>query len=114
VSAANVLHKRVPSDHDLGAAVLLHAPHRSQPRLEATVVGLNPVVGVPVGAVPGCWQEATEHHRVGRRPVGHDLAGHDLAGTDGLLEEPARHLAVPSRRDERIDDLPERHFCIWR
>jgi hypothetical protein len=73
--SADVLDQGMSGDHDPGAAVLLHAPHRPQPCLETAVVGLNAVVGVPIGAVPGRWQEVIEHHWVDRRPVSHDFAG---------------------------------------
>ena len=42
----------MPGDHDPGAAVMLGPTHRTQPRLEATVVGLDAVVGIPIGAMP--------------------------------------------------------------
>jgi transposase len=47
-SLTNVLDEGVPGDDDPGAAVLLEPTHRSQPRLQATVVSLDAVVGVLV------------------------------------------------------------------
>jgi hypothetical protein len=52
VSAPNVLHEGVPGDDDPGTAVLLEAPHRSQPRLQPAVISLDTVVAIPLGAVP--------------------------------------------------------------
>src|SRR6266511_206754 len=43
---------RARDDHS-GAVILLQAPHRTQPRLEPAVISLHPVVGVPLGAMPG-------------------------------------------------------------
>jgi hypothetical protein len=45
-------------------AIYLEAAHRSQPRLEAAVVGLDPVVGILLGPMP-----------LGRCPVGDHLNG---------------------------------------
>ena len=53
VPAPNVPHERVPGDYDPGTAVLPEPAHRPQPRLQPAMVGLDPVVGVPVGAMPG-------------------------------------------------------------
>jgi hypothetical protein len=39
------------NDHP-GGTVLLEAAHRPQPRLEVPMIGLDPVVGVLVGAMP--------------------------------------------------------------
>jgi hypothetical protein len=55
-SAAKVLDDRMPYEHHPGATVLLEAAHRSQPGLQPTVICLDPVVGVSVGAVPCRWQ----------------------------------------------------------
>jgi hypothetical protein len=52
VPSAKVLDERVPGDDDLGAAVLLEPAHRSHPPLETTVVGPDPVVGLPVSPMP--------------------------------------------------------------
>src|SRR4029453_512868 len=48
----NVLDQGVAGDHDPGAAVLLEPAHRTQPRLETAVVALDPVAGIPIGAMP--------------------------------------------------------------
>ena len=41
-----------PGDDHPGAVVLLEVAHRSQPRLQPAMVGLDPIVGVPLGSVP--------------------------------------------------------------
>jgi hypothetical protein len=51
-AASEVLHQRMPGHHDPGGSVSRELAHRTQPRLEAAVVGLDVVVGVPVGATP--------------------------------------------------------------
>ena len=70
------------------------------------MVGLNAVVGVPIGAVPGRWQEVIEHHWVDRRLVSHDFAGLRAGRADGLLEEPTRRR-VALVGHEHVDDLSE-------
>jgi hypothetical protein len=53
VSSPDVLHEGVPGDDYPGAVVLLEPAHRTQPRLQTAVVGLDVVVGIPIGAMPG-------------------------------------------------------------
>jgi hypothetical protein len=71
------------------------------------VIGFDAVVGKLIGAMPGRWQQFVEHHRIGRRPVGHHLTGCDPGGVDRPLEEPTRCPGVPLWGDEHVDDLPE-------
>jgi hypothetical protein len=73
------------NDHP-GVAVLVEATHRPQPRLQPPMAGLDPVVGVPLGAMPGRWQQILEHHRVRRRSIGDHLNGCHLGRADGLFE----------------------------
>jgi hypothetical protein len=63
----------MPGQYDRGAAVLLQASHRSQPRLQSAMVSLNPIVAMLLSGVPGRRQQLVEHHRVDRRSVGDDL-----------------------------------------
>jgi hypothetical protein len=67
VASPDVLHERMTGNADPGATVLLESSHRSQPCLQAAVVGLDPVVGVLLGAVPGRWRQVLQHDRVGCR-----------------------------------------------
>jgi hypothetical protein len=70
LTTPNVLHEGVSGGHDPGAAVLLESSHRMQPRLEAAVVGLDTVVGIPIGAMPGRRHQLLDHQRVvGARSV---------------------------------------------
>jgi hypothetical protein len=64
---------------------VLEAAHWSQPRLHSAMVGLEPVVGVLVSAVPGRRQQLLQHQRRHRRPVGDDLDRRHLGGADGPL-----------------------------
>jgi hypothetical protein len=73
VPSPDVLHERVSSDDHRGAAVLPEPTHQSQSRLEAAVVALDAVVGVPLGAMPGRREQLVQHRRVCRRLVGDDL-----------------------------------------
>jgi hypothetical protein len=71
------------------------------------VIGLDPVVGVLLGAVPGRRQQVLQHDRVGCRSVGPDLHWHHLGGVEGPFEEPPGCLSVALWSDEHVDDLPE-------
>jgi transposase len=107
VSAAKVLHEGVSGDDHPGTAVLFEPAHRTQPRLQPPMVALDPIVGVPVGAMPGRRQQVLQHSRVHRRLIGGDLSGRDLRRTDRLFEEAMGCLGVAPRGDEDVDDLPE-------
>jgi hypothetical protein len=52
VASPEILDEALPGDDHPGAVVLLEATHRSQPRLQPTVVRLDSIVGVPVGSAP--------------------------------------------------------------
>jgi hypothetical protein len=55
VASAEVLDEGMTGDDDPGTVILLAPAHRSQPRFQPAVIGLDGVVGVPVGAMPGRW-----------------------------------------------------------
>jgi hypothetical protein len=71
----NVLDEGLAANDHAGGTLLLEPSHRPQPRLEATVVGLDPVVGVLLSSMPRCRQQFLQHDRVGRRPVRDHLNG---------------------------------------
>ena len=85
----------MPGDHRPGAAVLLEAPHRTQPRLQSAVICFETVVAIPVGAMPSPWQQLFQRGRVHRREVGDDLHRHRLRLTDRPLEEPTSGRCIP-------------------
>jgi hypothetical protein len=64
------------------------------------MVGLDPVVGVLLSAVPRRWQRILQHRRVHRRLVGGDLDGRDLGRAHRPLEESVGFLRVAPRRGE--------------
>jgi hypothetical protein len=105
--STEVLDKRVPSDDDPGTAVPLEPTHRSQSRLERAVIGLDVVVGVPIGTMPGRREQLVQHRPVRCSLVGHNFHRDDRRGADGLLEEALGGVRVATRGDERVDDLPE-------
>ena len=76
-------------DHHAGATFQFEPSHRPEPCLQAAVIGLNSVVGVPLGAVPGRLEQVVQHRQVGRGAVGDDLGGSDLGRPDGPFEEAA-------------------------
>src|SRR6266508_4161038 len=82
VAAAEVLYEGVSRRDRSGAGVGLQAAHRPQPSFELAVVGLDPIVGVPVGAVPRGRHSFVEHPRVGRSLVGDHLGRPDLDRRD--------------------------------
>jgi hypothetical protein len=94
-------------DHDAGAAFLFEPSHGPQPCLQAAVIGLNAVDGVPLGAVPGRLEQAVQHRQVGQGSIGDDLDRSDLGRPDGPFEEAAGGGCVPSCGHEHIDDLAE-------
>jgi hypothetical protein len=51
------------------------------------MVGLDPVVGVPLGAVPRRWEQFLQHQRIGRCSVGDDLHRHYLRRADCPLQD---------------------------
>jgi hypothetical protein len=61
VSAAKVLHQGVSGDDHPGTAVLFEPAHRTRPRLQPPMVALDPIVGVPVAAMPGRRQQLLQH-----------------------------------------------------
>jgi hypothetical protein len=101
MATPQVLDEAMPGDHDLGAAILLAPTHRTQPRLETAVVGLDVAVAILIGAVPRRREHLVQRDRVGRRLVGDDLHGRDLGGADGPLEEAAGCLGVALWRRTR-------------
>jgi hypothetical protein len=71
------------------------------------MVGLEPIVRVLIGTVPGRWRHLVEHRRIHRRLVGDDLDRGHLRRADCAVEEPTSRRGVPPRGDEHVDDLPE-------
>ena len=66
----NILDEGMTNNDHSGVPVLLQAPHRPQPRLQAPMVALDAVVGIPVGAMPRRWEQLIEHlGYVGARSV---------------------------------------------
>jgi hypothetical protein len=89
MSTPNVLHQRMPRDDHPGAAILLEAPHRSQPGLQSAVISLNAAVAILLSAMPRRRQQLLQDGRIRRRLVGGDLHRRDLGRPDGLFKEPA-------------------------
>jgi hypothetical protein len=96
VSASQGLDEGMPGDHDAGAAFLFEPSHRPQPCLQAAVTGLDSVVGIPLGAVPGRLEQVVQHRQVGQGSVGDDLDRGDLGRPDGPFEEAAGSGCVPT------------------
>src|SRR4029453_15348822 len=105
--STEVLDKRVPGDDDPGTAVPLEPTYRSQSRLETAMIGLDVVVRVPLGTMPGRREQLVQHRPVRCRLVGHNFHRDDRRGADGLLEEALGGVRVATRGDEHVDDLPE-------
>ena len=92
------------TNHDRRRAVTFETPHRTQPCLQATVIGFNPVVRV-LGGVMMRRHQLDDRSCQCRRPV----SGHHPwppMRTNRRAEEPARSLRVTLDRHEHVDDLP--------
>jgi hypothetical protein len=107
MATPQVLDEAMAGEHDRGAGVLLEPAHRTQPRPETAMVGLEVIVGVLIGAMPGRREQLAQRGRGGRRLVGDDLHGRDLGGADGLLQAAAGGLGVALWGDAHVDDLPD-------
>jgi hypothetical protein len=57
VTSTDVLDEGMAGDDRPGAVVLLESAHEAKSRFQATVVGLELIVGIAIGAVPGRWQQ---------------------------------------------------------
>ena len=104
VAAAEVLHERVAAHDHAGGAIALEATHRSQPRLEPAVVGLDPIVRVLLGVVERGRHELIDDGEERPGPIGHDL-GRLAMGAERRREEPSRSSGVASCGDVDVDDL---------
>src|SRR5919199_2529458 len=87
VSSTKVLDEGMTGDDYRRSSVGLQAPHRPKPRLEASVVGLDAVVGAPLDVVEGTGEELVHDPDVARRLVGDDLDGQRLRGREGRRKE---------------------------
>jgi hypothetical protein len=96
VPAAQVLHERVAVHDHAGAAITLEATHGSQPRLEPSVVRLNPIVRVLLGVVERAWEELIDDRAECPGPIGHDFRRRAVATEHGS-EEPPRRLGIAPR-----------------
>jgi hypothetical protein len=104
MATPQVLDEAMAGEHDRGAAILLEPTHRTQPRPETAMVGLDVIVGVLIGAMPRRREQLAQRGRGGRRLVGDDLHGRDLGG---LLQAAAGGLGVALWGDEHVDDLAD-------
>jgi hypothetical protein len=104
VPAAHVLHERVAVHDHAGGAIAHESPHRTQPRLEPAVIGLDPVVRVLLGVVEGGWDELIDDGAQRPGPIG-DHLGRLAVSTQGRHEEPPSGPGVAPRRDIYVDDL---------
>src|SRR6266545_5528417 len=107
VAPAEVLDEGVRGDDDPGGTVPLQPPHRSKPGLQASVVGLEWVVGIDLRVMEGRWQHLLDDAGVEAVPVRGDLDGREPGAADCLGEEPPRCSCVPARREVHVDDLAE-------
>src|ERR687894_2600812 len=106
VPVAEVLDERVPSADHSGRAELRQTPHRSQPRLESSMIGLDRIIPVLLHDMAYGRQQLIEHSRISRCPVGAHLAwARAVLKSSG--EEPAGGRPVPVLRHQHINDLPE-------
>jgi hypothetical protein len=99
VASPEVLHEAMPGDDHPGTGVLLEPLHRSQPRLQPAMIGLDLVVGVRLGAMPRRWEQLLQHDRM--------VAARSVATSTGwtlvvpMAWSKNRWAAVMSRRAEK-------------
>ena len=88
VAAAKVLHERMPTDDDARRSIAFQAAHRSQPRLQSCMVGLDPIVRVHGCVVLDVAQLVLDGsaQRLG-------LVGGDLLRTSVLTEDTPEEAA---------------------
>ena len=98
VPAAQVLHERVAVHDHAGGAVALEATHRSQPRLEPTMVCLDPIVRVLLGVVERAREELIDDGEERPGPIGHHLRR--LAVSDRARSRRTVARPAVSRRGE--------------
>src|SRR6266511_1064829 len=96
---AEVLDEGMPGDDDTGGAISFQSAHGPESILQPSVVSLDGVVGVELGAMEGPRQQLVEHARVGPVPVRGDFDGLHPGAIDRVGEEPASSLAVSSGRE---------------
>jgi hypothetical protein len=96
VAAADVLRERVTTDDHASGPVAFESAHRPESRLQASVVGFDPVVRVLLRVVERGWEYLLDGRAERGRAVRHDL--HWLAvRTEHRLEEPSRRSRVTFR-----------------
>src|SRR5437763_12433368 len=72
--AAKVLHERMAGHDHAGGAITLEALHRSAPRREPPMVGLDSIVRVLLGGLERARHELIDHREERPRSVGDDLS----------------------------------------
>ena len=72
---ADVLDEGVSGDDDPGGTVCLQPSHRTESSFQASVVGLEGVVGMDLGVMERAGDQLVENPRVDPVPVGDDLNG---------------------------------------
>ena len=89
---AEVLNEGVRGDDDPGGTVSLQSSHGAKSSLQASVVGLERVVGMDLGVMEGRRQQRA---RIDSVPIGGDLDGRDSGPIDRSLQEVAGCFGVP-------------------
>jgi len=91
----------------LADSISLQSSHGSKSGFEASVVGLNGVVGMDLCVMQGRRQQLVQDAGIDPVPVGGDLDRRDPGSIDRSGEEPPCRFSVPSWREEHVDDLAE-------
>jgi hypothetical protein len=87
VATAQVLDERVTGSDYPQPGHGLDPAHRTLAAFQLRVVGLDPVIGVPLDVVPRRRPQRVEDPRVRGCPVGDDLGRRHTGGVPGALEE---------------------------
>ena len=105
VAAADVLHQHVTTDDRARGPVTFQTAHRTESRLQPTVIILDPIVRVLIHVVKRAREKLIDHHTERRGTVGHDLDRFTMR-TDRSREEPPCSLRIALRREVHVDDRP--------
>jgi len=104
VSAAKVLHDRVPGRNRRCRGEAFQSAHRPKSGLQPAVIGFHRVVGILLEHVTRARDVLIDDARVDRCSIGRHL---DRSGTQPQRagEERSRRAAVSPFRDQDVDDL---------
>ncbi len=95
VATPNVLHERVTAHDHTGAVVAFESAHRSEPRLEPSVVDFDPIVRVLLSVVERGRHQLIHDGEECPGPIGHYFRRLTVRA-ERSREEPSRSVGIAS------------------